>query len=106
MHLVLGPCQRAKKTKTVEHEGDSDTNYSWCTCNGPQRLRKKTGRNQMKKWDYPDLSIVKKIPGDQRKFTQTQTPVKDHQLMMVQKIHKEWNNSNNKDCMNEVFFFP
>ena len=24
----------------MEHEGNGDTNYNWCTCNGPQGLGK------------------------------------------------------------------
>ena len=30
--------------EAVEHEGDGDTNYSWCTWNGRQRRRKGTWR--------------------------------------------------------------
>ena len=30
--------------KPVENKGDSDTNYYWCTWNGPQEVGKKTGR--------------------------------------------------------------
>ena len=28
----------------MEHKSDSDTNYSWCAQNGPQKLGKETGR--------------------------------------------------------------
>ena len=30
---ILGPYQRTKKKKTVEHADDSDTNCSWCAQN-------------------------------------------------------------------------
>ena len=78
--------------KTVEHEGDGDTNSSWCTWNGPQRFEKETGRNgyQWKNRDPPsDYTVVdigkynQKSPGDLRRFTVTQTSVKDHQLTLV-----------------------
>ena len=29
---------RELKKKTMEHEGDGDTNCGWCTRNDPQRL--------------------------------------------------------------------
>ena len=32
---------RELKQKFLEHAGDSDTNYSWCTWNSPQRTGKK-----------------------------------------------------------------
>ena len=46
----------------MEHEGDSDTNYSRCTSNGLKRLRKKDWRNwnSEKNLDNSDNSIVKK----------------------------------------------
>ena len=39
---VLEACQRTKKV--MEHEGDGDTTYNWCTRNSPQRLGKGDGR--------------------------------------------------------------
>ena len=34
--------ERKKRTKKVMgHKGDSDTSYSWCTWNNPQRLSEK-----------------------------------------------------------------
>ena len=39
---LLRPSQRTKNA--VEHEGDGDTNCSWCTWNNPQMLCKKLGR--------------------------------------------------------------
>ena len=56
---ILGPCERTKKT--VEHEGDSDTNSSWCTWNGSQRLGKEMEgiRNQRKNPDHSYCCIVR-----------------------------------------------
>ena len=59
--------------------GDADTNCSWCSWNGLQRIEKGTGgvENQRKNRDYPDHSIVKigqnaeKCPGDMRKLAVT-----------------------------------
>ena len=47
--------------KSVEHEGDSDTNCIWRSWNGPQRLEKLTGivGNPMMNRDHPNYSIVK-----------------------------------------------
>ena len=46
--------------KTVEYEGESDTNCSWCTRYGPKKLGKKTGRpgNQSKKWDPQTAALL------------------------------------------------
>ena len=38
---ILWSCQRAEKVRV--HEGDGNTNCSWCTWNGHERLGKKTG---------------------------------------------------------------
>ena len=56
--LILGSCQRIEKV--VEHKSDSDTNCSWCTWNGLQRLGKETGTNE-NQWmnsDHLDYSII------------------------------------------------
>ena len=51
--------------------------------------------------DHPDHSIFKisqntgKSPGDLRRLVVTQTPVKDHQLVLVWKARKVWNNNSN-----------
>ena len=51
-------------------------------------------RNQSTSGDYLQNCIIKissnteESPGDLRKFAVTQTPVKDHQLMLVGKIRK------------------
>ena len=38
---IPGSCQRAEEAD--EHEGDGDTNCSWCPWNGPQEPGKETG---------------------------------------------------------------
>ena len=60
----------------MEHEGDGDTNCSWCTWNDPQRIGKGTRRlkNQRTSGNHPDYSIIKigqnneMSPGDLRRF--------------------------------------
>ena len=64
----------ARELKTVEHEGDSDTNCVWFTCDNPQRIGKGIGRirNQGTSIDHPDYSIIiigqntEKSPGELR----------------------------------------
>ena len=53
---ILGPFRM-----TVEYEGDSDTNCSWCTWNGHEMLRKKTSgtENSRKNRNHLDHCIVK-----------------------------------------------
>ena len=86
------------KKKTMEYDGDSDTNCYWWTRNNPQRLGKETGRvgNRGTSRYHPNhTSIVKisqnieKSPGDLRRLAVTQTPVKDYQLTLVWKTRKE-----------------
>ena len=87
----------------MEHENNGDINYDKCTWNGPQRLGKGTGRvgNQRTNRDNPNKSITKigqnteKSSEDLRRLVVTQTPVKDHQLTLVWKTRKEYNNNNN-----------
>ena len=79
----------------MEHEGDGDTNFNWYTLKNLQKLGKETGRirNQRMSGDHSDYSVIKidqntqKSPGDLRRLAVTQTPVKAHQLMLVQKTH-------------------
>ena len=72
--------------KTMEHESDCGTNCNWCTQHNHQRIDKETGglRNQMTSGDHPKSSIIKigqntKSPGNVRRLTITQTPVKNSQ---------------------------
>ena len=96
---ILGPYQRTMKAE--EHEGYSETNFSWHSCNSHQRLEKGSKRigNHRKNQDHSEYSIVEinqniqKSPGDMRRFIVTQALVNDHQLMQVWKTHKQWNNN-------------
>ena len=75
----------------MEHESNGDTNYNWCTWNGPQRLSKGIERdgNLRMCQDNPNYSITKimqnieKSPGDLRRLAVDLTPVRDHHLMLV-----------------------
>ena len=75
----------------MEHEGDGDTNYNWCSWNNSQKIGKGTGRFEDKRTsgDHPDYSIIKigqnteKSPGDLRKLAVSQTLVESHQLILV-----------------------
>ena len=77
--------------KTMKHEIDGDTNYGWCTWNNHQRINKGTGKlgNKRTRGDYLDYSIIRigqnneKTPADLRRLAVTQTPVRNHQLMLV-----------------------
>ncbi len=70
-------CQdSARKLKTIEHEGDGDTIYNWCTWANPQRIVKETGKfvNNETNGDLPDYGIIKisqnseKSPGHLRRL--------------------------------------
>ena len=45
----------------MEHEGEGDTNYNWCTRNNLQALGKETGRlrNQKTSGEHQDNSFIK-----------------------------------------------
>ena len=45
----------------MEYEGDSDTNYDWCTWNNSEGISKGTGRlgNRRTRGDHLDYNIVK-----------------------------------------------
>ena len=80
--------------------GDSDTNGSWRTGNGPQGLCKEIEGigNRKNNRDHQDHSIVKislnaeESPEDPRRLV-IQISVKD-QLRLVRETLKEYNNSN------------
>ena len=75
----------------MKHEGDGYTNFKWSIRNKPQRTDSGTGRfrNKRTSGKHLDYKIVKisenteKSPGDLRRLAVTQTPVKNHQLMLV-----------------------
>ena len=74
--------------KTMEHEGDVDTNCDWSAQNNPKRIGKVTGGLGKKRTsgEHPNNSIVEigqniwKSPGD--------SPVRNHQLTLVWKTLK------------------
>ena len=55
---ILGPC--LKTEKTVEHEGQDNTNSSWSAMNSPQRSGEGSGRirNQWENRNHPDYGIA------------------------------------------------
>ena len=75
----------------MECEGDGDTNCNWCTRYSHQRIDTETGgfRNKRTSGDHPNYGFdeigqnTKKSPGDLRILAVTQTPVENHQLMLV-----------------------
>ena len=77
--------------KTMEHEGDGDNNCNWYTWYSRQRIGTGTRGlgNKRASGDHPIYSIIKigqnteKSPGDLRRLVVTQTPVRNHQLMLV-----------------------
>ena len=77
--------------KTMEREGDNYTNCDWCFWHGNKRIIE--GPGGFGSWrpsgDHPNNSIIEncqntvKSPGDLRKLSVTQSPVKDHQLTLM-----------------------
>ena len=81
---ILGSCQKAKKA--VEHVSDSDTNCSWFTWNSLQKIGKgiRTIGNQWKNRNHQETIVeidqnTQTNPGELRRLSVTQTPVKDYQ---------------------------
>ena len=75
----------------MEHEDDSDTSSNWSDLNGPQRPVYRMGGEELeirRSRNNPNYSIVKisqnteKSPGDLRRLAVTQSPVKNHQLIL------------------------
>ena len=85
-----------KKTKTVGHESDSDTNCNWCSWYNHQRFGKMTRWHGNKRMggDNSNYSIVEigqnteKSPGDLKRLAVTQTPERNHRLTLVWKTRK------------------
>ena len=75
----------------MEHEDDNYTNCDCCFWYSNKRIIKGTGR--LESWrtsgDNPNYSIIengqntKKSPRNLRRLAVTQTPVKNHQLMLM-----------------------
>ena len=79
--------------RTMEHIGDNFTNWNWCVWNSNIRITKGTGGlgSWRTRGDHRNYYIIensqntKKCPGDVKRLTVTQTPVKDHQLTLMWK---------------------
>ena len=77
--------------KTMEHESDSNTNCNRYARYSHQMISKgiRIIENKNTSGDHPNDSTVKigqnteKKPGDLSRVVVIQTPVKDHQLMLV-----------------------
>ena len=75
----------------MEYEVDNYTSCDWCFCYSHQNIIKGTGGlgGRRTSADHPDYNIIEnrqnteKSPGDLRRLAVTQTPVKDHQLMLI-----------------------
>ena len=81
----------------MEHKGDNYTNCEWCFWHSNLRVIK--GPRGLGSWwtsgDYPNDSIIEnsqnteESPGYLRRLAVTQTPVKNHQLILMGKTLKE-----------------
>ena len=77
--------------KTIEHEGNSDTNCNRCARYSHQMIGKETGGlgNKRTSKDHSNYCIIKisqnteECPGDLSRLAVSQTPVEDHQLTLV-----------------------
>ena len=77
----------------MEHAGDNFTNCNWCVWNSNKRFIKGTGG--LGSWrtsgDHPNYYIfengqnTEKSPGDMKRLSVTQTPVKNHLLTLMWK---------------------
>ena len=63
----------AIELKTIEHEGDGNTNCNWCTWNNPQRIGKGTWTlgNKRTRGNHPDNSIIKIIWEESERLEET-----------------------------------
>ena len=86
-----------REQKTVEHESDGDTNWSWCARNNPQKPGKRLeeleigGRIKTIQTTNNIVKISKNIQqssGDLKRLAVPQILEKDHQLTLVGKTHK------------------
>ena len=83
---------------TVQHESDDYTNCNWCSWYCHQRIGTRAGElgNNGTGGDNPNYCIVEigqnteKSPSDLRRLAITQSPVKNHQLMLMWKTLSLW----------------
>ena len=85
-----------KKKQTMEHENGVNTNSNWVSWFSHQRIDKKTGGlGNNRSGDHLNYSIIKigqnteKSLGDLRRLAVSQTPLKDHQLMLMWQTLRE-----------------
>ena len=98
--------------KAVEHENDDNTNCNWCSCYSNQRISTSTGGlgNKRTSIDHPNYCITEigqnteKSPGDFRRLTVTQTPVRIHQPTW-KTLKKRTNKNNNKHTRGPSIIF-
>ena len=87
---------RELKKKPIEHESDNHTNRDWCFWYSHQRIIKGTGGlgNLRTCGDHSNNYIIEndqnteKGQGDLRRLAVTQTPGKDHQLTLREKLSR------------------
>ena len=89
----------------MEHGSDRDSTYNWSSWYSHQRID--TGSvglgNKRTSGYHPNYSIVEigqnaeKSPGDLSRLAVSQTPVRNHRLMLVGKTRKRVNNNNNNN---------
>ena len=82
--------------KTVELESDGDINCYWCAQYSHQGFDKEAWglENKVTSGDHPNYSIIEigqnteESPEDLRRFTVTQTPLRNHRLTLMWKALK------------------
>ena len=75
----------------MEHEGDNYMSCDWCFWYSHERIIKENGGlgGRRTSGGHPNYYIIQngqnteKSPGDLMKLAATQTPVKDHQLILM-----------------------
>ena len=98
LHLA----RESKKKNTMEHDGNDYTNRDWCFRYSNKRIIKRTGGlgSWMTSGVHPNYSIIEngqnteKSPGDLMRLAFTQTPVKDHQMSLSEKLSRSKYNNN------------
>ena len=85
---IFSFCQNAEKT--VEYEGDGDSDHSWNTWNGPKGLVKRLGGLEIR-GKIETIQITALLKLDWRRFAVTRISVKKHPLKLVWKTCKTYN---------------
>ena len=74
---------RELKKKTMKHEGGEDISCNRCSRNNPQGISKETGALGNKAGIIKISQITKESPADLRRLAVTQTPLENHQLIII-----------------------